>query len=217
MRIALFGPPGAGKGTVSSVLVGRTGVVHIATGDLLRAEIKSNSELGEQARGYMERGELVPDDLVVKMLEGRISQPDASEKGFILDGFPRTIPQAQVLDKLLAERHQELEAIFDLQVEEELIIRRLSGRIICPSCQAVYNVYTLQPKVEGKCDRCGTELVQRADDKPEAISVRFRAYRAQTEPLLEYYRPTGLLRSIDASQGAEASTDRILQLLAEAK
>jgi adenylate kinase len=193
MRIALFGPPGAGKGTVASVLVQSTGAAHVATGNLLREELKAKTELGEQAQSYMEKGELVPDGLVIAMLKQRLCQPDARQ-GFILDGFPRTIAQADMLDGFLAEQKMSLEAIFDLQVDEELIIERLSGRIICPECGSVYNADTLPPQVEGKCDHCGAQLVQRKDDNPEAIRVRFRAYRKQTEPLLDHYRPSGLLR-----------------------
>ena len=213
MRIALFGPPGAGKGTVAGALVARTGALHIATGDLLRAEVAAQTELGRRARSYMDQGELVPDELVIAMLQQRLAHPDAAH-GFILDGFPRTIAQAQSLDRMLAGRGEKLEAIFDLQVEEETIIRRLSGRIICPACDAIYNNYTMPPKVEGKCDCCGADLIQRQDDRPEAIAVRFRAYGEQTEPLLDYYRPRGLLRAVDASQGSDFAADRIMELLA---
>jgi len=213
MRIALFGPPGAGKGTIANVLREKTGAVHIATGDLLREEQKKQTELGEKARGYMEKGELVPDELVIAILQQRLQQADAAEQGFILDGFPRTIAQAKILDSYLRENGRQLQAIFDLQVPEDVIIERLSARTICPGCGAVYNEITMPPKTDNKCDRCGAELVKRADDRPEAIKVRFEAYRKQTEPLLEYYQPSGLLNKVDATRGAEASADKILNML----
>jgi len=213
MRIALFGPPGAGKGTIAGVLTKRTGAIHAATGDLLRAEVKKQSELGKRARSLMDKGELVPDSLVIAILEERLNQPDA-KKGFILDGFPRNLAQAEELERFLRRRGENLEGVFDLRAGEELIIRRLSGRIICPACEAIYNIRTLPPKVEGKCDRCGVALIQREDDRPEAVAVRFREYREQTEPLLEYYRPQGLLHDVDAGSGAERAADEILTILA---
>lgn len=215
MRIALFGPPGAGKGTIADILRKKTGAVHVATGDLLREEQKKNSPLGEKARGYMEKGELVPDELVIAILKQRLEQNDAIERGFILDGFPRTISQAEMLDSYLVESKRQLEAIFDLQVPEDVIIERLSARIICPECGAVYNEVTMPPKNDNKCDRCGAELVKRPDDRPEAIKVRFEAYRKQTEPLLDYYRPSGLLQKIEATSGAEASAEKILSILVD--
>ncbi len=193
-------------------MVKRTGAVHIAAGDLLRAELAKESDLGERARSHMEKGELVPDSLVSTIFEHNLARRDLS-RGFIVDGFPRTIVQAEMLDRFLSEHKQNLEAVFDLKVEEELIIRRLSGRIICPACEAIYNVYTLPPKVEGKCDNCGVDLVQRKDDRPEAVAVRLRVYREQTEPLLKYYRPRSLLHEVNAGTGAESAADEILKAL----
>jgi adenylate kinase len=215
MRIALFGAPGAGKGTVAGVLVKQTHALHIATGDLLRTQIKENTDLGQQAKTFMDQGTLVPDELVIAMMAQELDKPEAGE-GFILDGFPRTIAQADMLAKTLTERHAPLQAVFELQAPQELIIQRLSGRRICPDCQAIYNVYTLLPKQEGKCDRCGADLIQREDDRPEAIKVRFDAYHRQTAPLLEYYRNQGLLHSVDASQGAEFSAQFIVAALQKA-
>jgi len=213
MRIVLFGPPGAGKGTVAGVLVKRQGAVHISTGDLLRAKRKQAGPLADRLRSYMDKGELVPDELVIDLLEERLAEPDAGQ-GFMLDGFPRTQVQAEMLQRFLAERNLDLEGVFELQVPEEVILRRLSGRRVCPVCDTIYNVYTMPPKVEGKCDTpCSGELIQRADDRPEAIQVRFRAYREQSAPLLEYYRRLGLLREIKADEGAEKSADAILAIL----
>lgn len=216
MRIVLFGPPGAGKGTVAGVLVRRTCALHIATGDLLRAEMRENSELGQKARGFIEAGQLVPDDLIIAMMELKMS-PSQAAQGFILDGFPRTLAQAEMLDKTLAAMGQPLEGVFELKLDDEIIIRRLSGRRICPQCEAIYNVYTLQPKAEGICDKCGAELVQRSDDRAEAIAVRFDTYRKQSTPVLGYYQERGLLVPVDASEGAESSADEILGTLSKSE
>lgn len=213
MRIVLFGPPGAGKGTVAGVLVKRTCALHIATGDLLRAEMRENTELGQKARGFIEAGKLVPDDLIIAMMGQKLSPSEAAQ-GFILDGFPRTLVQAEMLDSTLATLRQPLEGVFELQLEDEVIIKRLSGRRICPQCEAIYNVYTLKPQVENVCDRCGTTLIQRDDDRAEAIAVRFETYRKQSTPVLGYYQERGLLRPVDAREGAEASADAILASLA---
>ncbi len=212
MRIVLFGPPGAGKGTIAAALTRELAAPHIATGDLLRAEVKEDSELGKRARAHMEMGELVPDDLVVEMVEQRLQQPEAAA-GFMLDGYPRTVFQAEQLEKFLAARGQSLDGIFELRAGEELILRRLAGRRICPECEAIYNIHTLPSKTEGRCDRCGATLLQREDDRPEAIAVRFRAYEKQTAPVLEYYGGRGLLHPVDAGRGAAEAAAEILKAL----
>jgi len=215
MRIVLFGPPGAGKGTVAGVLTRRLGAAHISTGDLLRAKVKETGELADRLRSYMNRGALVSDELVIELLEERLAGEDA-KMGFMLDGFPRTQPQAEMLDRFLSEKGQELDGVFELQVPEALILQRLSGRRICPKCDKIYNIYTLPSQVEGKCDSaCAGELMQREDDRPEAIKVRFEAYREQSAPLLDYYRGRGLLFEIKADEGADKSADAILGILAE--
>jgi adenylate kinase len=215
MRIVLFGPPGAGKGTIAGVLKNRLGAAHISTGDLLRAKLKQAGELADRLRSYMNQGELVPDEVVIELLEERLSEEDAG-KGFMLDGFPRTQAQAEMLGRFLSARGRDLDGVFELQVPEAVILRRLSGRRICPKCDKIYNIYTLPSQVEGSCDLpCGGELAQREDDRPEAIKVRFEAYRKQSAPLLDYYRQRGLLFEINASEGAEKAADEILRILNE--
>ncbi len=202
MRIVLLGPPGSGKGTQASALVAREGIPHIASGDLLRANVRDETELGRRAKPYMDRGELVPDELILDMMAERLSQPDAQE-GYVLDGFPRTVAQAEALTQRLETLGAQLDAVIYLEVPEKEILRRLSGRRTCPNCHAVYHVNTLPPKKEGVCDKCGTTLVQRDDEKPEVIQKRLEVYEAQTEPLLEHYRKQGLLREIDGTIGIE--------------
>ncbi len=202
IRIVLLGPPGSGKGTQASVLEKRRGVVHIASGDLLRANVRDNTALGQQAKPYMDRGELVPDGLILDMMADRLSQPDA-QKGYVLDGFPRTVKQAEALGERLSKLRQDLDAVIYLRVPEAEILRRLGGRRTCPQCNAVYHVDTMPPKQEGVCDKCGTKLVQRDDEKPEVIQKRLTVYSEQTQPLLDYYRERGLLQEIDGTIGVD--------------
>lgn len=181
MNLIIFGPPGAGKGTYASKLAAELGIVNIATGDIFRDEIKRNTALGKRVSVFLKRGILVPDEIVNKVLEGRIGQSD-SQNGFILDGYPRTIEQAQVLEKIV-----KIDGIIRLIVPERVIVERLSNRRICRNCGAIYNVKYLRPKIEGACDRCAGELYLREDDRPEVIKERLRVYERQTQPLLEYY------------------------------
>lgn len=212
MRIVLLGPPGSGKGTQASALERKWGVAHISSGDLLRGHVKAGSELGRRAQPFMDRGDLVPDELILDMMEQRLSEPDA-ERGFALDGFPRTVAQAEALERRLAGRGQSLEAVIFLQVPEEELLRRLGGRRVCPQCHAIYQLETMPPKVEGVCNRCGAALVQRQDEQVEVVRNRLRVYAEQTEPLLAYYRGQGLLHEIDGTIGVENVMGEIARLV----
>ena len=197
MNIILLGPPGAGKGTQAQRLQAERGMVQLSTGDMLRAAVASGSELGKKAKGIMERGELVPDDLIVGLIEDRIAQPDAA-KGFILDGFPRTEAQARALDDMLARAGRKLDRVVEMEVDEKVLTDRVVGRFSCAKCGAGYHDSFKKPKVEGTCDVCGgKEFSRRKDDNAETMKTRMAAYRAQTEPLLPYYRARGVLRTVD--------------------
>jgi adenylate kinase len=195
-NIVLLGPPGSGKGTQAGALAEALGVIHLATGDLFRAHLSQGTELGQLAKSYMDRGVYVPDDVTVAMVFDRLSQPDAAN-GAVFDGFPRTLPQAEALDRGLAERGSQVDRVIALEVPDEEIVRRLSGRWLCRLCGAPYNQATNPPKRPGICDRDGGALVQRDDDRPEVVATRLAVYRDQTLPLLDYYRRQGKLVTID--------------------
>jgi len=216
-RMLLLGPPGSGKGTQATALKGRWDLPHLSSGDLLRAHVKEETALGRQAKPFMERGELVPDALIIEMMAERLSQPDAAG-GYVLDGFPRTVAQAEALDARLAELKQELDAVISLHVPEAEILRRLSGRLTCsnPSCNAIYQVDTMPPKQAGVCDKCGSALIQRADEEPAVIQKRLAVYAQQTAPLLDYYRRTGRLHAVDGTIGVENVVKEIARLVASA-
>ncbi|MDY6916785.1 MAG: adenylate kinase [Chloroflexota bacterium] len=203
MRFVFLGAPGSGKGTQAGVISQRLGVAHIATGDLFREAVKRGDELGQQAKSYMDKGLLVPDEVTIRMLLERIAKPDA-EKGYILDGFPRTLEQAKALDKALAERGENLDKVLYINVSTEELVRRLSGRWICRNCQTPYHEVNSPPKVAGKCDRCGGELYQRPDDVPETVRKRLEVYLADTSPLIDYYKVSGKLAEINGEGDIEA-------------
>lgn len=187
MRIILLGPPGAGKGTQADILSRHYNILHLATGDLLREEVKRNTNLGQQAKEYMHKGELVPDNIVIDMVINRLEIQDA-ESGFILDGFPRNVNQAKELDKKLKESNKEIDLAIYLETSEDVIVKRLSGRRICKNCQAVYHIINIPPKIENVCDKCQGELYQREDDKPQTIKNRLKVYKKETSALIGYYK-----------------------------
>jgi len=213
--VIFLGPPGAGKGTQAKQIAQEYGVPHISTGDMFREHVSRGTPLGLRAKAIMERGELVPDDLVLSMVEERISRLDCAD-GFILDGFPRTLPQAQRLDEILG-RCKVQPLVVHFVVDQNQLIRRLTGRRTCAICGEIYNIYDHPPKVAGRCDRDGGELVQRPDDREEVIAERLAAYERQTRPLVDYYRGRGVLRDVDGMASPEAVTKDVLELLARKK
>jgi len=216
MNIILLGPPGAGKGTQAQRLQSDVGMVQLSTGDMLRAAVKSGSPLGQKAKGIMEAGQLVPDDLMVGLIEDRIGQPDCA-KGFILDGFPRTTAQAKALDTMLAKLGRKLDRVIEMEVDEAALTERIVGRFTCAKCGTGYHDTFKRPKVEGVCDVCGSkEFTRRKDDTAETMKTRMAAYRAQTEPLLPYYRGKGVLRKVDGMATMEEVYRQIRAVLAGA-
>ena len=204
MRIILLGAPGAGKGTIAKMLTDYDGSVQISTGDILRGAVKAGTELGKKARGYMERGELVPDSLIMEIMESRLQEPDC-KKGFILDGFPRTIPQADALKNLLQKLHLKLDRVINLDVPRDVILDRLTTRRTCsnPDCQEIYNVKSKPPTPDGRCKKCGSPVIQRADETEEAITKRLETYNEKTAPLIQYYRKEGSLKNISSTSSDE--------------
>jgi len=211
MRLILLGAPGAGKGTVAKLLTAVDGSVQISTGDILRAAVRDGTELGKQAEAYMKAGDLVPDALIMGIMGERLQEPDCA-KGFLLDGFPRTIPQAEALKELLAKLNIGLDFVVSLEVPREVILDRLTTRRTCsnPSCQAIYNVKSLPPKVEGICDKCGSPVVQRDDETEEAIGKRLDTYNEKTAPLVSFYQKEGNLLSVNAT-----SSDTVVTAIKE--
>lgn len=195
----MLGAPGAGKGTQAKMIADKYGIPHISTGDIFRANIKEQTALGLEAKTYMDKGALVPDELTVKILLDRVAKEDCNA-GYVLDGFPRTIPQAEVLDKAVAELGETIDYAINVEVPDENIIRRMSGRRACLACGATYHVEHVPPKAEGICDRCGKELVLRDDDQPETVKKRLQVYHEQTQPLIEYYSKKNILKEVDGTQ-----------------
>ena len=214
MRLVLLGPPGAGKGTQAARLVERFDIPQISTGDILRDHVQDGTMLGIKARSYMDRGEYVPDALVVQMVMGRLREPDA-EKGFILDGFPRTVPQAEALERALAEADRPLTAVLQYDIPDDMAVRRLSNRWTCPTCKRTYNLEFKPPVNEGVCDFDGTPLERRLDDDELTVRRRLAVYREQTAPLQRFYAARGLLQVIDAPDSEDVVAERTLAVLAD--
>jgi len=214
MRIVLLGAPGAGKGTVAKLLTDYDGSVQISTGDILRSAVKAGTDLGRKAKGYMDRGELVPDSLIMEIMESRLKEPDCG-KGFILDGFPRTIPQARALDDLLQRLNLTLDTVVNLEVPKDVILDRLTTRRTCanPQCQEIYNIKSMPPNPDGTCKKCGSPVIQRDDETEEAITRRLETYNEKTSPLIDFYRQKGQLLTI-ASTSSEEIVSEIKKTLA---
>ena len=212
MKLVMLGAPGAGKGTQASQLAKKYEIPHIATGDIFRANIKNKTELGKRVKDYMSKGLLVPDELVCDLIVDRIGQNDCA-KGYILDGFPRTIPQAESLDAALTNSGGKLDVAIDIEVPDETIVKRMSGRRACLTCGATYHTEYIPPKQEGVCDACGGELVLRNDDAAETVQKRLGVYHEQTKPLIDYYQETGILKVIDGTQDREVVFEEINAIL----
>ena len=212
MKIIMLGAPGAGKGTQAKQIADKYSIPHIKTGDIFRANIKNGTELGKKAKQYMDQGALVPDELTCDLVMDRIQQDDC-KNGFVLDGFPRTIPQAEALDAALGKINEKMDYAIDVDVPDENIVNRMSGRRACLNCGATYYLISIPPKVEGICDRCGSEIVLREDDKPETVQKRLKVYHEQTQPLIDYYKNQGILKSVDGTQPMDEVFKAIVTIL----
>ncbi|HHN64722.1 MAG TPA: adenylate kinase [Nitrospirae bacterium] len=216
MRIVLLGAPGAGKGTQAKKLIEKYGIPQISTGDILRKAVADGTPLGKEAKSYMDKGELVPDSVVIGLVKERLSQDDC-KKGFILDGFPRNTSQAETLDQVLAEMNMPLQLALSVDVDFDILMKRLTGRRTCKQCNQMYNIYFSPPKKEGVCDKCGGELYQRDDDKEETIKKRLEVYEAQTAPLIDYYEKKGILRRVNGEGDIEEIFANICKIIDELK
>lgn len=212
MKLIMLGAPGAGKGTQAKKIAEKYNIPHISTGDIFRANIKNGTELGQKAKTYMDQGLLVPDELVVDLVMDRFAQPDC-ENGYVLDGFPRTIPQAEALDAALEKAGAKIDYAINVEVPDENIIRRMSGRRACVACGATYHLVHIPPKTEGICDTCGKELILRDDDKPETVQKRLDVYHEQTQPLIDYYTKQGVLVEVDGTVDMEDVFNAIVKIL----
>ena len=214
MKIVMLGAPGAGKGTQAIKIADKYDIPHISTGDIFRANIKGGTELGQKAKSYIDKGELVPDEVTIGMLLDRIAQDDC-KNGYVLDGFPRTIPQAESLTEELKSQGDRIDFALNIDVPDEAIIKRMSGRRACPKCGATYHIVYAAPKTENICDKCGTELIIRSDDKPETVKDRLNVYHQQTEPLIAYYKTAGVLREVDGTQELPKVFEDVVAILSE--
>lgn len=214
MKIIMLGAPGAGKGTQAKMIAAKYNIPHISTGDIFRANIKNGTELGAKAKEYMDKGLLVPDELVVDLVIDRFKEPDC-ENGYVLDGFPRTIPQAEALDKALTAIGENVDYAINVEVPDENIVRRMGGRRACVGCGATYHIVYSPTKVEGKCDTCGGELIIRDDDKPETVQNRLSVYHEQTQPLIDYYTNKGIIAEVDGTVDMKDVFEAIVKILGE--
>ena len=212
MKIIMLGAPGAGKGTQAKMIAEKYQIPHISTGDIFRANIKNGTELGMEAKKYMDQGQLVPDELTVKILLDRVAKDDCAN-GYVLDGFPRTIPQAEVLDEALSKLNESIDFAINVDVPDENMVRRMSGRRACLSCGATYHIEHVPPKKEGICDTCGQELVLRDDDKPETVLNRLKVYHDQTQPLIDFYTAKGVLKEVDGTVDMSDVFNAIVSIL----
>ena len=212
MKIIMLGAPGAGKGTQAKKIASKYSIPHISTGDIFRANIKNGTELGKKAKTYMDQGLLVPDELVVDLVVDRVAADDCAN-GYVLDGFPRTIPQAEALDAALAKLGESMDYAINVEVPDENIVKRMSGRRACVACGATYHIEHIPPKTEGICDTCGKELILRDDDKPETVLKRLNVYHEQTQPLIDYYTGKGILKEVDGTKDMSEVFDEIVAIL----
>ncbi|WP_456468224.1 adenylate kinase [Archaeoglobus sp.] len=212
MNLIFLGAPGAGKGTQAKMVSEKYGIPQISTGDMLREAVAKGTELGKKAKEYMDKGELVPDEIVIGIVKERLQQPDC-EKGFILDGFPRTLAQAEALDEMLKELGKKIDAVINIAVPEEEVVKRIVYRRTCRNCGAVYHLIYNPPKEDNKCDKCGGELYQRDDDKEETVRERYKVYKQNTEPLIEYYRKKGVLYDVDGTKDINGVWEEIVSIL----
>ncbi len=212
MKIVMLGAPGAGKGTQADMIAEKFNIPHISTGDIFRANLKNGTELGMKAKKYMDAGELVPDELTCELVIDRVANEDCAE-GYILDGFPRTIPQAEVFTQQLEKAGQAIDFAIDVEVPDENIVGRMSGRRACPKCGATYHISFIPPKQEGICDHCGSELIQRNDDKPETVLNRLKIYHDSTQPLIDFYSEKGVLYKVDGTKDMKDVYAEILHIL----
>ena len=212
MNLLIIGAPGAGKGTMSDLLINTYHLVHVSTGDMLRAAVKAGTPVGLKAQEYMNKGALVPDEVIHDIIVERLSQDDI-KAGFLFDGYPRTIAQAQDLDLILKEIGLKIDAVINLNIEDDELIKRITGRRLCPTCGEIFNIYYKAPANEGVCDKCGAELITRKDDNLESLTVRLQEYHKNTQPVIEYYEKAGLVANVDAKQGVDEVFGDIRKLL----